>query len=498
MLRSTFFSRVFMSSYKILKDIGIVGLSQVLTSLGSFLLLPIITKTLGTYDYGIWAQISITVSLLSPIAVMGLAMGIVRFLSGEQNLQRVRESFYSVLFIVFSAGVFISTALYFASNFLAESIFGDPTASYYIQCGSFLVLLLALDQIALFYFRIFQKINTFASLSIFKSIGHLIVTIILLYSGFGLLSIIISLVLIESVLFIISIYFIISDIGFSLPKFEGIGEILKYSLPLTPNSVIRWVTDSSDRFIVTYFMGLSSAGVYSAAYGIGNLVTFIITPLQFILFPELSRLYNQGKYAEAANYINLSLRYFLYAAIPASFGLTLLSRPLLVIITTPEFISGSNVIPFVAISGLLAGVFQILINITHLVKKTQFNLFIHIFAALMNLILNFLLVPPFGIVGAAFATFVSYLLMVAICAQVSFKYLRPNIDWMFISKSILSSFVMCFFLFFLDSDNLLSLVRNVLIGAIIYVISTLYLKIFNEEEQNLFKHTLAKITGKMS
>lgn len=486
-----------MSSYKIIKDIGIVGLSQVLSSLGSFLLLPIITKTLGSYDYGIWAQISITVSLLSPVAVLGLSMGIVRFLSGEQDLQRVRETFYSVLSIVSFAGIIISTALYFSSDLLAKSVFGDPSASYFVKCGSILVLLLAVDQIALFYFRIFQKINTFAILTILKSVGHLIVTIFLLYLGFGLLSIIISLVLIQSALFIISMYFIISDIGFSLPKFQGIEDILRYSLPLTPNSVIRWITDSSDRYMVTYFMGLSAAGIYSASYGIGNLVTFVITPLQFILFPELSRLYNKGKHAEAAVYINRSLKYFLYAAIPASFGLSFLSKPLLVVITTPEFVSGSYVIPFVAFSGLLAGVFQILINITHLVKRTKFNLFIQVFAASLNVILNIILIPPYGILGAAIATFASYLLMVLICAQVSFKYLRPEIDWVFISKCVLSSIAMCSFLFFMNSDSLFSLVRNVISGALVYIISTLVLKSFNNEEQAMFKNAFEKIKQKV-
>ena len=489
--------RVFMSSYKIIKDIGIIGLSQVLSSLGSFLLLPIITKNLGSYDYGIWAQISITVSLLSPVAVLGLSMGIIRFLSGEQDIQRIRETFYSVLCIVFSAGVIISTMLYFVSDILAQTIFGDPNASYFIKCGSFLVLLLAVDQIALFYFRIFQKITTFSILTILKSIGHLIVTIFLLYLGFGLLSIIISLILIQSALFIFSMYFIISDIGFSLPKFQGIEEILRYSLPLTPNSVIRWVTDSSDRYMVTYFMGLSAAGIYSASYGIGNLINFIIIPIQFILFPELSRLYNQGKHTEAAVYINRSLKYFLYAAIPATFGLSFLSTALLVTITTPEFASGSNSIPFIAVSGLLAGVFQILINITHLVKRTKFNLFIQIFAASLNVVLNIMLIPSFGIVGAAIATFASYLLMVIICAQVSFKYLRPDIDWVFISKCVLSSIIMCSFLFFLNSDDLFSLVRNVTLGALIYIVSTLVLNSFNKEEQTMFKLAFEKIKQKV-
>ena len=73
-----------MASYqRFARDVGLIGTVQVLTNLGNFLILPIITKSLGTYDYGLWAQINITVSLISPLALMGLSMALVRFLSSE-------------------------------------------------------------------------------------------------------------------------------------------------------------------------------------------------------------------------------------------------------------------------------------------------------------------------------------------------------------------------------------------------------------------------------
>ena len=89
-----------MSYQKFARDVGLIGIVQILTNLGNFLLLPIITKSLGTYDYGLWAQITITVSLISPLALMGLSMGFVRFLSSETETKIIKETVYSIFFFV--------------------------------------------------------------------------------------------------------------------------------------------------------------------------------------------------------------------------------------------------------------------------------------------------------------------------------------------------------------------------------------------------------------
>ena len=60
-----------MTYRRFIKDVGLIGITQALIGLGGFFLLPIITRTLGPYEYGIWAQINTTVSLLSPLALMG-------------------------------------------------------------------------------------------------------------------------------------------------------------------------------------------------------------------------------------------------------------------------------------------------------------------------------------------------------------------------------------------------------------------------------------------
>ncbi len=476
-----------MTYQKFIKDVGLIGITQFLIGLSGFFLLPVITKTLGSRDYGIWAQINITVYLLFPLALMGLSMGVVRFLSSEKDKEKIREGFFSVLFVVAFTGLLLSIVVFLLSDFLAASIFKDISTSGFVKVGAFLIFLSAIDQISIFYFRASRQVEIFAFLILFQTVGQLILVLLFILLGFGLFGVISAVLIVQGLLFIISIYKIVSQIGFEIPKFNQIGEYLKYSAPLTPNSLFSWITNSSDRYMVSYFLGLSQVGIYSASYAIGNLINLFTTPIQLILFPELSRLFDEGKIGEVKVYLGYSIKYFLLITIPAVFGLSALAKPILEIFTTQEFISGSIVIPFIALSGLLSGIFQIVINITHLVKKIKFNLYIHIFAALLNIVFNVLLIPLIGIVGAAIATLISYTSMVIICILVSFKHIEFNLNFGFIMKSIMASLIMFGFISRLNPSNIMDFFGLVVLGIFIYLATMILIKGISRNELNLLK-----------
>ncbi|UGV40623.1 flippase [Methanococcoides orientis] len=482
-----------MSKTKFIKDVGLIGITQVITSLGAFLLLPIITKSLGTYYYGMWAQIHVTIGLLTPLAMMGLSMGFMRFFSSVTDKEIIKEGLYSILIFIVCSSLLFSSILFFSADLLASIFFQDQNASYFLRIASFLIFFNATNMITLFYFRVFRQINIFSYFSIFKSLGTLILAMLFLWAGFGLFGLILAFLIIQFILFIVSMYGIISQIGFIFPKFIYIREYLRFSLPLTPNSLIRWITDSSDKYMVTYFLGLGSVGIYSAAYSIGWLIHLFISPIQVILYPELSKLYDEGKEDQVKLYLSYSMKYFLMIAIPAVFGLTALGKPLLEILTNSDFVSGSIVIPFIALSGVLAGVFQILINITHLVKDTKFNLYIYLIAATFNIILNLILIPKIGILGAAISTMISFIVMVIICIYVTFKHIKFSLNFIFIAKCILSSLIMYVFVSSYESTNYLLILSETIIGVIIYFFVMYSIKSFNQYELNQAKKILINV-----
>ena len=100
------------------------------------------------------------------------------------------------------------------------------------------------------------------------------------------------------------------------------------------------------------------------------------------------------------------MKYFLLIAIPASFGLSILSKPILMILTTPDIATNGYLItPFVAASAVLFGVYAIAGNVLILEKRTQLMGTTWIIAAVLNLILNIIFVPILGIIGACINDF---------------------------------------------------------------------------------------------
>jgi O-antigen/teichoic acid export membrane protein len=477
---------------KFARDVGLIGIAQIFTNLSNFLLLPIITKSLGTYDYGLWAQINISVSLISSLALMGLSMGLVRFLSSETEKKIIKESVYSILFFVSMSGLLSSFLLYILAEPLATFGFKDPNAAYFIKAGSLLILLNVIEPVSLYYFRVFRQIEKFSYFTLFEAFGKLLFILVLLKMGYGLLGVIIATLLVQGFITLIAVLIIIKQIGFVIPRFTYIRDYLQYSLPLTPNTLVRWVTESSDRYLVTYFLGLNSVGIYSAACSFGNLIQLFVSPLQLILFPELSKLFDENKIVEIEIYMSYSLRYFLFISIPAVFGLSAFAKPLLGIFTTQDFLSGWFVIPVIAFSGLLAGIVQIFVNTLLIVKKTKVPTYINFAVAVLNILINLLLIPSIGIVGAALSTLLSYFFMAIMCTYMSLKYFKHNFYFYDVIKSILSSTAMYFFIFRFDILSIYKLFEVAGLGVLVYLSVMFLLGGFSDHELSLIKKHLFK------
>ena len=189
-------------------------------------------------------------------------------------------------------------------------------------------------------------------------------------------------------------------------------------------------------------------------------------------------------------YMSYSLRYFLFISIPAVFGLSALAKPLLGIFTTEDFLSGWLVIPVIAFSGLMTGVVQIFINTLLIVKKTKAQTYINIVAAVSNVLINLLLIPSIGIVGAALSTLLSYFFMAILCTHMSLKYFKHEFYFHDIAKSILSSVAMYLFVSYFEISSIHEIFEVAGIGVLIYLFGMFLLGGFNDLELSLIKRYL--------
>jgi len=205
-------------------------------------------------------------------------------------------------------------------------------------------------------------------------------------------------------------------------------EMLLYSIPLIPTTMFWWITNVSDRYVVTYFWGETPNGLYSAASKLPNLLT--IVSAIFYQAWQLSAVSEKDDDDAASFYSEVYESYAMFLFLAAS-GLLMLLRPIMSIYVAPSYYEGWQYSPFL----ILGEVFSSLVTFLgtfYMVEKKNATVPIAICTgAVLNVILNLWLVPKYGPFAASFTTFVSYLAAFAVRAADVRRVvsLRLRIPW---------------------------------------------------------------------
>jgi len=482
------------SSYqKFAKDVAIIGVTQVVLALSSVIFLPLITKTLGAQDYGIWAQVQVTIGLVLGFVGLGLPYAMTRFLPAETEREKTQEEFYSVFCLVFLATVLVSILLIVFADFLAGAFFDGATVI--VRITGLIILVWSLDWVFLSLFRSFRQMKKYAIFVIADTYGQVGLIAYLLLNGHGILSIILVVLAIRAIILLILFFLVKSQIGIGRPRFSRIRDYLSFGLPTIPGNIAGWVVASSDRYVIGYFLGAASIGIYSAGYGLGSLIMMPAAVLGFVLPPTLSKLYDEGRMDEVKIHLSYSLKYVLALAIPFVFGAAMLAQPVLRLFSTAEIASlGYLIPPLIALSTLLLDTYVVVGHILVVAKKTKIMGLIWTIAGVVNLGLNIVVVPHLGILGAALTTLVAYGLALGLTSYFSFREFKFSIDWRFVIKSLIASGIMSLVVWAMHPQSSLATIIAVIVGAVVYGLVIFLLKGFRRDEISFFRRLLRPTT----
>jgi O-antigen/teichoic acid export membrane protein len=477
---------------RIVRDSLIIGVAQIISNISGFLLLPLITAELGPNDYGIWIQLSLIVSLAVPICQLSLSSALIRYLSAEKNVLVFTDRYYSVLcFVTLVAGC-ASTFLLLLSENLSQLIFHDINTSNLIRLISPLLFVSSLEVVVLVYFRIIGQIRLFGALSIMKTIVQLSLVSAFLILDYSISGVILGNLISIVIEILIGTTIIVRHLGIVWPSFRDLKRMILFSVPLVPNNSIKWLADSSDRFLISFFLGTGMAGIYSAAYTLGSVVALLSVPIQFILYPLLSKTYDEGRKKDVSTYISTSIRLYLLIAIPAATGVGALAPDLMTAITSNDYSQGSEIVPIFALTSLINGLFIIISSVVIVVNKTRYHLFFSTIAAGTNIILNLALIPVAGIIGASIASFSAIALMTIITIKVSKRHLPFEVSWHFCIKSLVSSALMAGFILAMDVDSLIEIIFTIILGITIYFGSLYVIKGYGPIELDILRYVIVR------
>jgi len=471
---------------KFVQRIGLVGLTNILISLSGLIFIPIITKSFSTAEYGMWAQVTTTVALIPNIANLGLPYTMVRFLSAEKDKNKIRGSFYSMISVTLLSTLIICGLLLIFRTSIANALFNGNLQILYIT--ALISFFACLNLMLISFFRTFQQMKKYSLFLILQSYIGVFVCIVLVYLGYHIETVVLGLLSGYVAVFIMMLFMVVGYLGFSRPSYKNLKEELAFAIPTIPNNVSSWVVDSSDKYVISGILGATAVGCYSPGYALGSVLLMFLSPFAVLLPAILPEFYEKGDWGTVDYYMRYSMKYYLLLTVPAAVGMSVLSKPLLLSITTYTIATGGYLVtPFVCLGAVFMGVYGITNNILILEKDTKILGKLWIIVAIANIGLNILLVPYLGIIGAAAVTLVCYIAAFVVTTIKSSKYHKLPFERNSTIKIIIASAIMGIVVKFLNPVGIINVLIAIIVGIIVYFILIFAMKCIKIEEIRFFK-----------
>lgn len=198
-------------------------------------------------------------------------------------------------------------------------------------------------------------------------------------------------------------------------------EMLRYSIPLVPTAVFWWVINLSDTYFVKIMVGSEENGLYTAA---GTIPAIIIVVSQiFTQAWQISAFSEQSRREAERFYTNVFRSYYAFIFLAAS-GIILLVRPITTVLVDETYFDSWQYVTVLVLATSFSCLVTFLGTIYNVVKKNAMVTITTAVGAAMNLILNAVMIPKFGPIGAAFATFISYFAVFLIRAVDTRRYIK--------------------------------------------------------------------------
>jgi O-antigen/teichoic acid export membrane protein len=341
------------------------------------------------------------------------------------------------------------------------------------------------------YLRIIEKSVFFITVSIVQLIIGLVLNIYFIVGlKLGVNGILFSMIISNGIVCIVLNTYIYTQVGFHF-DIEMLKKLISFGLPLVPAGLLIFTLNMGDRFIMNKMLDLGEVGIYSLGYKFGMLLSVVIgSPFASIWGPKRVEIYE--------NRINKDeifarvFKYFTFALAIAGLAISVVIQDGLRIIAAPEFWSAYRVVPLVILGYIFYNLYYFVDIGYYVNNKTFWYVIINATAAVVNIGLNLLLIPHWGVMGAAFVTAISFAVCPMFAYFVSRKYIKIKYDFIALIKLIVVTLTFYFIATSFSFDNVFAslAIKSLVLISVPFV---LYLSgYFDAKEVSYFNYFLHK------
>ena len=374
---------------------------------------PVFTRHYTTEDYGYLGLVMGIFIYISTVSYSWLSSCIWRFYNSFER-KKILNKFYSNLLFLY----LISSVVMFFCSLIFIAFYHTPFLVYKLIILCFFHFVLK-ELLGLFY--VILRIKGYAKLNNILLITQAMLSfIVLLFSAFVLdfdITSLISSSITIDLIFVIGfvIYLIyhkkIEVLKLDLVRIRYLKIFLNFGSFILISSMITLLLVSSDRYILAMYDNMKNVGIYTKVYDIAQIS---ITAFVFVFFSVINPKMNKELSHNIDEADNLLVKYlfgYIFTLLPVTFLISIFSKEIAEILLGEEFRSGYVIMPYIFFSAFIYGIITINQNKLKFRNKLKTVLQILIICLVINVILNFLIVPTYGYIGAAISTLISYILM---------------------------------------------------------------------------------------
>lgn len=406
---------------RLLSESAIYGVGGMASQAAAIILVPIYVPVLGRAEYGVVSLINTTLSLTLMAAGLALPQAFFRWYLKESETagQRVDVVATTMLLrLVASAGAALLMLLLVTPLVSVLGVEHDLPAFLVIAPILFFD---SLNQVPLSVLRAQRRPAAYVVIAFGRAIlGSVLIVVGVVVLRLGPLGLVLGSATAAAVATLAGMI-VLHRSGLLRLRWNPTlnRAMLGFSLPLVPAAIAGWALNLSDRYILQASRGTEVVGLYSLGYTVGLMINaFVIAPFTLTWGAAYWDLAKQDGVRRAFSRIMTA---FVAVASLAALGLSAFGTDAIRLFV-PDFEPARYVVPFSAFAYVLYGVYTIATTGLNLESQTRWLPLTLAVAAIGNVVLNLLLIPPFGFMGAAYATLASYALLAVVSGGVSQRF----------------------------------------------------------------------------
>jgi len=389
---------------KFLKDSAAYAIPTIISRGLSFILVPLYTRVLSPADFGSLDLLLVFASLVNLTIALEVSQGVARFFAAE--IRQDRKVAYASSAFWFTLGCYsvFAALMLMLTPYIASVIMGQAGLELAFQFGVIYMWSNGLFCLVLNQFRWELRSSHYTIVSLVMAFATGGVSVWFAYfQNWGLIGLLFGMAAGCLTATALGLWWLRDSVRLYFDT-ERLKEMLAFSTPLVFSGIAVWVSLYIDRMMIKYLLSIEEVGLYGIGSRLASVSTLAIVGFQAALTPLI---YANYKNPDTPRQLEQIFRLFLSFALLVYLVLTLFAIDILVLMATPEFYGGAIVVMFL-VPAILLGNMYIFAPGIGIAKKTHLIVWINVMGGLLNIGLNYWLIPIFGIRGAGVATMMSY------------------------------------------------------------------------------------------